>query len=122
MLWSYRRSLPNFPSPLLYEGVLYVLKEGGILTALDPKSGEVLKAGRIEGALDDYFASPVAADGKLFTASHAGRLAVLAAGPDWRVLSVSDLEEEIWATPAIAGSQIFVRTQEALYCFEKPPG
>ena len=37
---------------------------------------------------------------------------------EWEVLSVSDLEEEIWSTPAIAKNQIFVRTQEAIYCFE----
>ncbi len=117
--WRYDRALPNIPSPLLYQGVLYVLKEGGILSAIDPGSGELLESGRIEGAPDAYFASPVAADGKLFLANHAGRFAVVRAGEDWEVLAVRDFEEEIWATPAIAGEQLFVRTQKALYGFEK---
>lgn len=120
ILWRYEKALPNIPSPLLYRNVLYVLKEGGILTALDPKSGNVLKQGRITGALGGYFASPVAADGKLYTASMDGKLAVLKAGADWEVISVGEFEDEIWATPAIAGSHVFVRTQSALYCFGSP--
>jgi len=47
ILWRYDKSLPNIPSPLLYNGVLFVLKEGGILTSLDPASGKVLKQGRV---------------------------------------------------------------------------
>ena len=64
-LWRYQKSLPNVPSPLLYKDVLYLMKEGGILTALDPLTGKVLKQGRLQGALGDYFASPVAADDKV---------------------------------------------------------
>jgi outer membrane protein assembly factor BamB len=115
--WTHTKSLPNIPSPLLYNGVLYVLKEGGILTALDPGTGKVLKQGRVEGALDAYFASPVAGDGKVYTASKDGKVAVLEAGPKWKVLQVNEFEEEIWATPAIADGHIYVRTQEALYAF-----
>jgi outer membrane protein assembly factor BamB len=117
VLWRYGRALPNIPSPLLHEGVLYVLKEGGILTALDPETGDVHKSERIEGAEDDYFASPVAAGGRILTASHEGRLAVIMAGAQWEVLSVSELGEEIWATPALAPGRVFVRTQKAMYCF-----
>jgi outer membrane protein assembly factor BamB len=119
VLWRYEKSLPNIPSPLLYRDVLYVLKEGGILTALDPVDGRVLKQARINGAVDQYFASPVAADGKIVTASQEGKVAVLRAGADWEVLSVNDFGEEIWATPAIAGKQVFIRTQKKLYCFQK---
>ena len=79
---------------------------------------ELQGAGRVEGAEDPYYASPVAAGGKLVTASHAGRVAVLEAGADWKVLAVRDLGEEIWATPAIGDGQVFVRTQQALYCFD----
>jgi len=52
VLWRLEKSLPNIPSPILYKGVMYVLREGGILTALDPKSDPILKQGRLEGALD----------------------------------------------------------------------
>ena len=54
-LWKNPRSLPNVPSPLFYRGVLYTLKEGGILTSFDTKTGEIVKQARLPGALGDYF-------------------------------------------------------------------
>ena len=117
VLWRFRRSLPNIPSPLLFDGRLFVLKEGGVLMALDPSSGEILQDGRVEGALDTYYASPVAGDGKLITASQQGLVAVIDGGAEWRVLSVRDFGEEIWATPALGAGQVFVRTMAGLYCF-----
>ena len=119
VMWRYEKGLPNIPSPVLYKNILYMLKEGGILTALNPATGEVLKQGRLQGALEPYFASPVAADGKIFTVSLNGKLAALKAGADWEVLSVSDLGEECWATPAIADGHLYVRTVNAVYCFGK---
>jgi outer membrane protein assembly factor BamB len=115
--WKAEKSLPNIPSPVLYKGVLYILKEGGILTAYNPKTGDVLKQGRVEGALGGYFASLIASDGKIFAASQEGQVAVVEAAGEWRVLRVNDLGEEIWATPAIDAGRLYVRTQQALYCF-----
>lgn len=117
VLWKAEKSLPNIPSPVLYQNVIYVLKEGGILTAIDPKTGSIFKQGRISRALDAYFASPVAADGKIFTASKEGKIAALKAGADWEVIHVSDLGEEVWATPAIGEGRLYIRTQKAIYCF-----
>jgi outer membrane protein assembly factor BamB len=122
VLWRYDKGLPNIPSPLLFDGVLYVLREGGILTALNPKDGSVLKQGRVEGAVDAYFASPVAAGGKIVTASKDGKVAILKPGAEWQVASVTDFGEEIWSTPAIGTGQFFVRTNKALYCFEAKRG
>ena len=113
-----RRGLPDCPSPLVMDDLLYLIKEGGLLTAVDTETGEVAKQGRV-GESDQYFASPVGAGGRIVTASLGGKLAVLRAGRDWEVLSVVDLGEELWSTPAIAGGQVFVRTQEALWCFEE---
>ena len=121
ILWRYDKGLPNIPSPLLYNDVLYVLREGGILTSLDPATGAVIKQGRIEGAVDSYFASPVAADNKIFATSHEGKVAVIKPGGQWEVASVNEFGEEIWSTPAIADNQIFIRTQKALYCFTSAP-
>ena len=105
------------PSPLLYDGVLYLIKNGGILTALDPATGRELKVGRVKGALGGYSASPVAADGKVFLVNEEGKVAVLKAGPDWDLLAVNDLGEGSFATPALSQGRIYVRTDEALYCF-----
>lgn len=118
VLWRYEKGLPNIPSPLLYKDVLYMLREGGILTSFNPKDGSVLKQGRVEGAVDAYFASPIAADGKIVTASKDGKVAVIKPGAQWEVGAVGDFKEEIWSTPAAAGHQLFIRTNKALYCFE----
>ncbi len=107
-------------SPLLYHDVLYLLRNGGILTLLDPKTGRVLKEGRLEGAPGRYFASPVAADGKIYAASEPGKVAVIRAGTQWEILAVNDLGEECYATPAIAEGAIVIRTKNALHCIRGP--
>jgi outer membrane protein assembly factor BamB len=99
--------------------VLYTLKEGGILTALDPRSGEVVKQGRLAGAPGGYSASPVAADGKLYTVSEDGAVTVISAGADWEILAVNELDASAKATPAITGGRLYVRTATALFCFEE---
>jgi outer membrane protein assembly factor BamB len=117
LLWRYYKSLPNVPSPLLYKDVLYMMKEGGILTALDPATGEVTRQGRLTGALGAYFASPVAADDKIYALSHEGKLTVIKPGRQWEILAVNDLGDEANGTPAIADNRLYVRTRGALWCF-----
>jgi outer membrane protein assembly factor BamB len=117
ILWRFYKSLPNVPSPLLYRNVLYLMKEGGILTALDPATGSVLKQGRLKGALDFYYSSPVGADGKIFTSSEDGHVSVIKAGADWEVLAVNDMNEPVYATPAPVDQQLYLRTRNTLYCF-----
>ena len=115
--WRYQKGLPMIPAPLVYQNVYYLLRDGGIVTALDPSTGKMLKEGRSAGALGEYYASPVAADGKIYLASVEGKISVLKAGGDWSVLGVNDLAEEIHATPALSDGRIFVRTKTSLYCF-----
>ena len=120
--WRLERFLPNVPSPLLYGGVLYLVKDGGILTTLDAKTGQILKQGRLKEALDKYYSSPVGADGKVYMISQMGKATVLRAGRQWEILSSHDFEEEVYATPAISDNRIYVRTKNTLYCFEGPSG
>jgi outer membrane protein assembly factor BamB len=117
VVWRLKKSYPNIPAPLLYRGVMYLMKEGGIVTSLDPTTGQVLKMGRTPDALEDYYASPVAADGKVFMVSASGKVTVLKAGAQWEILAVNDLDEECWATPAIAGRNLYIRTRDSLYSF-----
>jgi outer membrane protein assembly factor BamB len=117
IVWRYYKSLPNAPSPLLYKGVVYLMKEGGILTALDAKTGAVLKQGRLPGALDFYYSSPVGADGKLFAASESCQVSVIKAGADWEVLARNDFDDSCFATPAPVDDRLYLRTGTALYCF-----
>lgn len=117
VLWRYQKSLPDVPSVLLYRGALYLLRSGSILQTLDPATGKMLKQGRLPGEIDDYYASPVAGDGKVFLLSKNGGCTVLEAGADWGVAASSQFGEEIFATPAIVDGHIFVRTATALYDF-----
>lgn len=120
-LWRYDKNFTGvIPSVLLYEGVLYLVRNGGVLTSFEASTGKVIKQGRVEGALGGYSTSPVAAEGKVYLASEEGKVTVLRAGGEWEVLSVSDLDEGCYATPALSEGQIFLRTDAALYCFAKP--
>jgi outer membrane protein assembly factor BamB len=119
-LWRYDKAFVGVvPSPLLYDGVLYVVKNGGILTSFDPETGAVLKTARLPGALGGYSASPVAAEGKLFLASEDGKIAVVRAAKEWDLVTVNDLGESCHATPALSEGRIYLRSSEALYCFGK---
>lgn len=115
--WRFQKNIPYISAPLLYQGVYYIVKTGGIITSLDPATGRMLKQGRSPGALGEYYASPVAADGKVFLASTEGKITVLKAGGEWEVLAVNELGDEVGATPALSNGRIYVRTRSALYCF-----
>jgi outer membrane protein assembly factor BamB len=117
-VWRYEKSFIGVvPSPLYYASVLYVLKNGGLFTSFNPKTGSVEKAGRVAGAVGGYSSSPVAAEGKIFIASEEGKVTVLKAGGEWDVMQINDLNEGCYATPALAGGNIYLRTNDALYRF-----
>src|SRR5215813_3100277 len=115
--WRYQKPVPQVPSTLLYKGVLYMINDSGILLSFDPATGNVIKQGRLHGAIDKYFSSPVAADDKVFLIGQGGAVSVLKAGGEWEVLAVNELDDECFATPAIADSRLYIRTRSALYCF-----
>ncbi len=81
------------PSPLLYEGVIYSVRDAGILSSIDAATGEILKQARLPRAMGAYRASPVAADGKLFFLDMDGTLTVVKAGGEWEVLHSLALDE-----------------------------
>jgi outer membrane protein assembly factor BamB len=117
ILWRFKKNLPYIPAPLVYQDVVYLVKDGGIITSLDAGTGRLLKEGRSPDALGEYYASPVAADNKVFLASVDGKITVLEAGGQWKVVGVNDLGEGIQATPALGGGRLYVRTRGAVYCF-----
>lgn len=112
--WTVRRSLPFVSSPLVYQDVLYMVKDGGIFTSLDLETGKVFKQGRVRGR-GNYYASPIAGDGKIYLASERGVVTVLTADAQWMVRSSFDFGERIAATPVIHDGAIYLRTEEALY-------
>jgi outer membrane protein assembly factor BamB len=114
--WREGRSVAEVPSPLVYGGRVYMVKDGGILSCLDAQSGRLLYRTRL-GPTGAYFSPPVAGDGKIYAASYSGSLVVFAAGDTFQRLAVNDLQESILATPAIADGQLYVRTAQRLYAF-----
>lgn len=117
VVWRYEKSLPDVPAVLLYRDVLYLIRNGGILQTLDPATGAMRKQGRLPHALDEYYASPVAGDGKVYLISRNGAVSVLEAGADWGIASTGDFGEEVFATPAIVDGHVWVRTATTLYDF-----
>lgn len=116
VLWTFERFIPFCASPLAYQGRVYLVKDGGILTALNAASGKVLKTGRLTAA-GNYYSSPVAGDDKLYLLSQKGVLSVVSTTDSWKVLHSADFGEEGYATPAIVEGRIYLRTSGHLYCF-----
>jgi outer membrane protein assembly factor BamB len=117
VLWNLDHKSPsNLSSPLLYRDRLYLVKAGGLCSCYDARDGRTLWERKRIGNFGDYFASPIAADGKVFLAGRNGFIVVLEDGPELKVLSKNDLGEEIIATPAIADGRVYVRTRESLLC------
>lgn len=117
-LWRYDKNFTGvIPSPLLHHGILYVVRNGGILTSFDASTGAVLKTGRLSEAIGGYSASPVAAGKLVFFANEEGKVTAVRAGAEWQVEAVNDLGEACHATPALMGGGIYVRTDQALYRF-----
>jgi outer membrane protein assembly factor BamB len=116
VLWSQPKHMPFVPSPLLYRDHLFMVRNGGIVAALDAKTGKVTKEERAGGS-SDYYASPVGGDGKVYLFSQEGDATVLSAEPQWQTLHTAKFDEDVFATPAIVDGRIYVRTKGHLYCF-----
>ena len=114
--WSMTRNVPRNASPALVDGTLFLIKDGGILTSLDARTGRVLKQGRT-GDVGYYFASPVVGGGAIYLFNQAGQLTVASANPKWEVLAKADFGEDVLASPAIVDGRVYVRTAKRLYCF-----
>ncbi len=115
-IWNYRKNIPEISTPLAHGGIVYTV-EKGIVTSLDAETGEMIKRDRIAEGSPKVYASPVAADGKIYIGTLEGSMFVLKAGGEWETISSVDLEDEIWASPAIADGHLFVRTRGKLYAF-----
>ena len=118
LLWKQRKLVPFCSSPLFVDGVIFTIKDGGILASLDAKTGKHLKQGRAFGT-EDYYSSPVGGDGKIYLLDEEGRLTVVSAEKDWSILHTADFAEKSFATPAIVDNKIYLRTSGHLYCFSQ---
>lgn len=112
-LWKRPRGTPDVPSPVVKDGLVYLLRENGNLTCVDAQNGTQIYEERTTS--DRHRASPVFADGKLYTTARNGTVSVIQAGPKFELLAKNELGEAMSASPAIANGRIYLRTFDALY-------
>ncbi len=116
--WSYTRGLPTVPSSVVYDGVMTMVKDSGIVTLVDISNGELLQQLRAAGR-GNYYASLVAGDGKVYLTSESGVITILKSGKEGKILASHGFGERIMATPVIDQGVMYFRTVDALYAFTK---
>ena len=112
-LWSYEKNSPDCPTPLVYDGLVYLVRDNGVGSCLAVKTGEVKWSKRL--CRGDVKASPVAADGRIYVTSVDGTTVVVEAGAEGKVVAESSLDATVIATPALADGVIYLRARERLY-------
>ena len=120
--WRHENGSPYTPTPIVYEGLLYVLRDNGVVTAYDVKDGARVYQQRIANGTGGFSASPVAADGKLYFTSEDGDIFVVRAGRTFELIGRNSMKQVCMATPAISGDMLLVRTRSMLYGIGSQPG
>ena len=120
LAWRHEIGVPECPSPLIHDGKLFAVRNGGVVTCLDVETGNLFFQKRIASG-GPYYAALVMGDDKIYLASQRGHLSVLSAVEQPELLSTVDLGESIHATPALASGCLVVRSQKHLWLFQKRP-
>jgi len=119
--WRIDSGLSYVPSPLLYDGTLYMLERfGNLLSSHDFKTGKPHYAKHRVEAVSNVYASPVGAAGRVYLLDREGTAAVFRHGPTFELLAQNTLDDDFDATPAIAGRELFLRGHAHLYCIANP--
>lgn len=111
--WRRAKGAPDVPSPLLYNGLLYLCRENGVLQVWDAKSGDELYQERMHA--DRYRASPIVADGKIYCVSRDGTFTIVKAGPKFELLATNNLSDVFTASPVVANGRMYLRGFNTLY-------
>jgi outer membrane protein assembly factor BamB len=118
IVWEVHRDTPYVPSPILYDGILYILRSNnGILSAFDAKTGKPHYAApqRLAG-VPNVFASPVGASGRIYFAGREGTTVVIRNSPTLEVLATNVLDDGFDASPALVDREIYLKGNKYLYC------
>jgi outer membrane protein assembly factor BamB len=116
VVWKYEKGTAYVPSPILYGDYLYLTTDRGIITCLDARTGEVKYEGGRVPVPATFTASPIAFEGKILMTSEDGDSFVIKAGPKHEILATNSVGEPVYASPAIADGNIFIRGERTLYC------
>lgn len=117
--WSEPRGGTYLPTPVAYQGALYVLNETGILSNIDSKTGKVTYRSRLDADAGNFTSSPWAYNGKIFCLSEEGKTFVVSAGDQFELAGVNLLDEMAQATPAITPERLLLRTETLLYSIRR---
>ncbi|NQU24381.1 MAG: PQQ-binding-like beta-propeller repeat protein [Candidatus Nealsonbacteria bacterium] len=117
--WQLHRSIPEIPSPVFYKDRLYMVRNGGVLTAVDATNGEILYRKRL-GGTGQYSASPVVAGEHIYLASNDGLVSVVKVGDEFELVYERDMGQPVFVTPAVDASTIYIRTKTKLLAFRRP--
>lgn len=118
VVWKHSRGGPYVPTGLAYRNRLYLVGEAGVVTCFNLGDGNEIWQHRLRGPVT---ASLVAANGHIYVTNEYGEIFVLAAGDEFQLLATNDMQEKILATPAMAGGDLFIRTETQLYCVAGQP-
>jgi outer membrane protein assembly factor BamB len=117
IVWTLDRDTPYVPSPILYDGLLYILKtNNGILSTFDAKTGKPHYQGQRLTGVPNVFASPVGAAGRVYFAGREGTTLVIRNSPTFEVLATNVLDDGFDASPALVDGEIYLRGNKFLYC------
>ena len=116
--WKRENNTPDVPSPLVVDGLVYLCRENGNMMCLDANTGEEHYKDQ-PTTRDRHRASPVYADGHIYTTARKGVVTVMKAGPKFEIVAQNDLGESISASPVISNGRIYIRTFDALYAIGK---
>jgi outer membrane protein assembly factor BamB len=117
--WMAPRSGGYMCTPLVYRGMVYIVRYNGVLNVFDARSGERKFEARLAGATSAFTSSPIANDGKVYIASEDGQVFVLAAGPTYEEIAMNQMSTPILATPAISEGRMFLRTGDQIMAIGK---
>ena len=117
-LWKIADNIPETPSVLVKDGLLYMVKNGGKLTCVNTSNGNIVYFKRL-GASGTYLSSPMYANGKIYFASYSGKITVIKEGKEFDIINQIDLEDKIGASPVAVDDKLFIRTHSHLYSFRK---
>jgi outer membrane protein assembly factor BamB len=120
VLWQVSRQLPYVSSPVAVNGRVFTMKNGGLVSCYEAKSGRVIYQGQRVDAAGEYYSSAVAAGGRIYITSQRGTLVVLdATSESLKVLSRSEMGDPVFATPAVLDGVVYLRTEKHLYAFKQ---
>lgn len=119
ILWTFERYTPDCPTPLVYDGYVYLTRDNGVASCLDLKTGKSMWRKRLDGS--DFKASPTGGDGKVYYTAVDGTVTVLKAGPEGEVLAENQVDGTIFASPSFADGVLYLRAKERLYAIKAGP-